>query len=298
MKILRLVLLAMVAVSPGSLFGQLPSPTTAPVEIPNVRELTDLPYVNGGTPKQLLDLYLPKTKGAPRPLLVWIHGGAWKAGSKSQCQARRLVPHGYAVASVEYRFSTEAAYPAQIEDCKAAIRWLRAHAEEYGIDPKRIGVWGSSAGGHLVALLGVTGQDREFDKGENLDQSSAVRCVVDFFGPTDFLHYGDPPKPLDDPASAPAMLIGGPVSTHQAEAQRASPIYFVTKDAAPFLIAHGDQDPLVPLQQSTTLDAALKKAGVESTLRVVPGNGHGGPGFTSPEMIQAVVEFLDKHLTP
>jgi acetyl esterase/lipase len=259
--------------------------------------IRDLPYVPNAAPRQRLDLYLPASPGAPRPLVAYIHGGAWRAGSKNGCPARALVPLGYAVASIEYRFSQDAPWPAQIEDCKAAIRWLRAHAAEYGIDPKRIGAWGASAGGQLVAMLGVTGQVSDFDTGPNLDQSSAVRCVVDFFGPTDFLHYGKVPvSALDSPTSAVEQLMGGPVSTHQALARSASAVYFVTSQSAPFLILQGDRDPLVPLQQSQEFNADLQKAGVESTLRVIPGGGHGGPGFGTPENRKLIVDFLDRHL--
>jgi len=265
------------------------------------RELHDIPYVSGGTEEQRLDLYLPPAR-TPVPLVVWIHGGGWQGGSKSFCPARRMLALGYAAASIEYRLSSTAIYPAQIEDCKAAIRYLRAHAAEYGIDPKRIGVWGASAGGHLVALLGVTGNIRDFDVGENLDQSSAVQCVVDWFGPADFLRWGTtdmrmPENPNPPPANSPlTRLIGGPVSTHQEAARRASPLFFVQRDSAPFLILHGDRDPLVPLQQSRELHAALQKAGVESTLKVIPGGGHGGPGFGTPENYKLIEDFFQQHL--
>ncbi len=146
-------------------------------------------------------------------------------------------------------------------------------------------------------MLGVTGHVSDFDTGPNLDQSSAVQCVVDDFGPTDFLHYGDPVK-SDTPGNAVDQLLGGPVATHQALARSASPVYFVTRDAAPFLILQGDHDPLVPLQQSEELNAALQKAVVESTLRVIPGGGHGGPGFTTPENRKLVLDFLNRHLQP
>lgn len=289
---LLLVLLIPVARGQNTAVHESPSP------LPAIRVIRDLAYVPSATPRQRLDLYLPQQTGSPRPLVAWIHGGAWRAGSKDECSARRLVPLGYAVASIEYRFGQDATFPAQIEDCKAAIRWLRAHRAEYGIDPARIGVWGASAGGHLVALLGVTGQISDFDTGPNLDQSSAVQCVVDFFGPTDFLHFGNKGDELNLPNSAVAQLVGGPVSTHQAQARRASPIYYVTKQAAPFLILHGDHDPLVPLQQSQELEAALQKAGVECTLEVVSGAGHGGGGFSTPENLKLIVDFLARHLKP
>lgn len=268
-----------------------------------VRELADLPYVADGAERQQLDLYLPGDAAAhtpARPLVVWVHGGGWEGGSKKGCPARPLVNRGYVVASLGYRLSSQAKFPAQIEDCKAALRWLRAHADEYGIDPKRAGAWGASAGGHLVALLGTTGGTHAFDVGANLDQSSAVQCVVDFFGPSDFLRWGDPPAAIisDLPNTALARLLGGTITTHLELARAASPLYAVDKDSAPFLILHGDKDGTVPLQQSESLHAALQKAGVESTLKVLPGAGHGGGAFMSPENLLVIADFFDRHLHP
>lgn len=262
-----------------------------------LRVLRDLPYVTNGHERQRLDLFLPADDGSPRPLVVWVHGGGWEKGSKDGCPAKLMVARGYAVASIGYRLSQHATYPAQIEDCKAAIRWLRAHAQEYGLDPKRVGAWGASAGGHLVALLGTTGHLRDFDVGEHLDQSSRVQCVLDWFGPADFLNYGEPRwKGLDFPRSVVGKLLGGGVSENPDRARRASPVYFVKPDAAPFLIMQGDKDNLVPLQQSELLHAALQKAGVESRLQVLPGAGHGGGAFTSVESLKLMADFFDKHL--
>lgn len=262
-----------------------------------IRELKDIPYVTGGHERQRLDLYLPSKGDGPRPLVIWIHGGGWEGGNKNGCPAKGMLLKGYAVASVGYRLSQHAIYPAQIEDCKAAVRWLRAHAAEYGIDPEEIGVWGASAGGHLAALLGTTGETRDFDVGENLDQSSKVQCVIDWFGPTDFLHFGDPPKPgLDAPDSVVSRLLGGTISENPDKARRASPLYFVKNTAAPFLIMQGDQDNLVPLQQSEILHAALQKAGVSSQLCVLPGAGHGGPAFGALEQLKLIAGFFEEHL--
>ena len=266
---------------------------------PGERILRDLPYISGGDPVQSLDLYMPAGGNELRPLVVWIHGGGWEGGDKRGCPARPLTSRGFAAASVGYRLSRQAIYPAQIEDCKAAIRWLRSHAAEYSIDPKRIGVWGSSAGGHLVALLGTTGSTRDFDVGENLDQSSAVQCVVDWFGPTDFLHWGEPgAPPVGTKPSSVSRLLGGLVSERQEIARRASPISFVSHESAPFLIMHGSKDPLVPPQQSVELNDALKKAGVESALKILPGAGHGGSAFSSPDNLKEIEDFFDAHLHP
>ncbi len=282
----------------------LPAPaqetSAAPTPVSGARELRDLPYVTGGGDHQQLDLYLPSGDGTARPLVVWIHGGGWETGSRHSCPLRPLVRSGYAVASIGYRFSQEAIYPAQIQDCKAALRWLRAHSTEYGIDPARVGAVGESAGGHLVTLLGTTGQTRQFDTGENLDQSSAVACVVDYFGPTNFLQWGDGPPllQLDTDKTALARLLGGRVSEHLEAARSASPLFFVDKNSAPFLILHGGKDPLVPLQQSRVLDEALKQAGVESKFVVIPDAGHGGPAFRETDHLLQVKDFLDRHLHP
>jgi acetyl esterase/lipase len=259
-----------------------------------VRLVKNLQYIEGGHEQNRLDIYLPEKAEGRLPLVVWIHGGGWQAGSKENCPAIPLAAKGYAVASVNYRLSQHAVFPAQIEDCKAAIRWLRANAAKYHIDPEHIGVWGGSAGGHLVALLGTTGDVKSLEgKGGNLDQSSRVQCVLDWFGPTELTTMG----PLGDKADGVvARLIGGPVSENREKARKASPLTYVGKNSAPFLIMHGDKDNLVPLRQSELLAEALKKAGVEVTLQVVKGSGHGGPGFTTPESRKLIEDFFAKHL--
>ncbi len=251
-----------------------------------------------------LDLYLPPKADAPLPLVIWIHGGGWEAGNKDNPPGLDLLKKGYAVASLNYRLSQEAKFPAQIEDCKAAIRFLRANAKKYNLDPDHFGVWGASAGGHLVALLGTTGAVKELEgDGPNKNESSAVQAVVDWFGPTDMLQMkaqADVKQAFDaDSADSPVgRLFGGPVQEHKELAEQANPLHFITKDAAPFLIFHGDKDNLVPLGQSKILDEALKAAKVESTLIVIEGAGHGGPGFGSPENLQKIQDFFDKHLKP
>ena len=259
-----------------------------------VRLLQDLQYVEGGHERNRLDLYLPEKAEDRLPLVVWIHGGAWRGGSKEGCPAVPLAAKGYAVASINYRFSQHAVFPAQIEDCKAAIRWLRANAAKYRLDPNRIGVWGASAGGHLVALLGTTADVKELEgQGGNLDQSSRVQCVVDWFGPTELTTMGEQG---DKPGSPVALLIGGPAPENKERARNASPLTYVNKDAAPFLVMHGDKDNIVPLRQSELLAEALKKVGAEVTLHVVEENGHGGPGFNTREIWKLIEDFFAKHL--
>lgn len=267
---------------------------------PGVVAHRDLDYVGAGHERQKLDLYLPPGEG-PFPLVVWIHGGAWRAGSKEGNRAAVLMKSGFATASINYRLSAMATFPAQIEDCKAAIRWLRANASKYHLNVEKIGVWGSSAGGHLVAMLGTTGDVKAFDVGPNLEQSSRVQAVCDYFGPANFLTMGaqganSRPLPSTDSAESPeSQLIGGAVQEHKEKAKAASPVSYVTTDDAPFLIVHGDKDPLVPLAQSVELDEALKKAGVSSTLRVITGGGH-GKDFPEAELVTQIDAFFTKHL--
>jgi acetyl esterase/lipase len=267
------------------------------------KAMRGLEYVKGGHDRQRLDLYLPAKTDLPVPVIVWIHGGAWSGGSKDYPgDALAFVGKGYAVASIGYRLSQHAIFPAQIEDCKAAVRWLRANAKTYHLDPEHIAVWGASAGGHLAALVGVTGNVRDFDgKNSNADQSSRVQAVVDFFGPTDFLqmdaHALKGAFLKHDPANSPeSRLIGGAIQENVEMVTRANPIHYVTKAAPPFLIAHGEQDPLVPCHQSELLYEALKKAGAQVTFQKIPGAGHGGREFSTDKMQNTVQEFLEKHL--
>ena len=274
---------------------RLPPAAAAAEGLPaGARALRDLEYVAGGHERQKLDLYLP-AEGANRPVIVWVHGGAWQGGSKERCPALPFLRQGYAVASVNYRLSQHALFPAQLEDCKAALRWLRAHAKQYQLDPDRFGVWGASAGGHLVALLGTTGGVKEFDRGDNLEFSSRVQAVCDFFGPTDLTQMSKFPSQMDHdaPTSPESRLLGGPVQDNKDKAARANPITYVSKDAPPFLIMHGDNDQLVPLNQSELLHAALTKVGAEVTFQVIKGAGH---GFGGPEINRMVSEFFAKHL--
>ena len=267
-----------------------------------VLEIPDIPYTEQAHERQRLDLWVPSGTAHlyhPRPLLVWFHGGSWERGSRAFGPARGAVADGYIVANVSYRFSSDAVFPAQLEDCKAAIRWLRANADRHGIDPDRIGVWGGSAGAHLASLLGVTSHTRAFDRGGNLAESSSVKCVVDWFAPSDFLNYGEPHwAPLDHEETAISRLLGATPGQEREKARVASPVYHVTPSAAPFLIMHGTADPLVPLQQSQVLNERLKEAGVESTLRVIPGGTHGGPEFNTPEVLAEIAAFFRRHLMP
>jgi acetyl esterase/lipase len=205
-----------------------------------------------------------------------------------------LVASGrYAGVSINYRLSGQAIWPAQIHDCKAAIRWVRANAKEYNLDPDKIGVIGGSAGGHLAAMLGTSGgvAELEGDVGPYKGVSSRVLCVVDQFGPSDLLAMGGD---HDSPGSPESQLIGGAVQENKDKARAASPITYVTRDDPPFLIFHGTKDPLVPVNQSERLAAALKEAGVSCLFVPVEGAGHGG--FRSPEVPRRIRQFFDRHL--
>lgn len=257
----------------------------------------DLAYVPAGHPRQRLDLYLPDISG-PLPLIVWIHGGAFLMGDKADRIPVEMLDQGYAIASINYRLSQHAIFPAQIEDCKAALRWLRAHADTYALDPMRVASWGESAGGHLAAMLGTAGHERSLDVGEHLDQSSSVQAVLDFFGPTDFLQmdsYRLADGMIHDPIDSPeSQLVGGAIQEHPDAVARANPVTYVTAEAPPFLVVHGDQDPLVPYHQSILLVEALQLAGVPVTFYTVAGGGHGH--FTDPQIPFLVHDFLEEHL--
>ncbi|MCE5326649.1 MAG: alpha/beta hydrolase [Planctomycetaceae bacterium] len=273
-----------------------PATASAPASAPargGVRR--DVEYARVGNKRLLLDLYLPARTDKPVPVIVWIHGGGWQQGSKTRTPAAAVPAMGYAGVSINYRLSQEAVFPAQIHDCKAAIRWVRAHAKEYNFDADRIGVWGASAGGHLVALLGTGGgvKELEGDVGGNKEYSSRVQAVCDWFGPTDFVPMALLPGRVVTPVTA---LLGGPVKDNLDKARLASPVTHATKDDPPFLIMHGDKDTMVHASQSRRLHDVLQKAGVDSTLKILEGAGHGGPAFTSPETNKLIREFFDKHL--
>ncbi|MGP0062408.1 MAG: alpha/beta hydrolase fold domain-containing protein [Isosphaeraceae bacterium] len=276
---------------PGGPGGVVRLPETITVE-------KDIPYAATKNPRQMLDLYLPKQRNGNKklPVVVNIHGGAFKMGSKTMGarEIAELVASGdFAGVSINYRLSGEAIWPAQIYDCKAAIRWVRANAAKYGLDADRIGAIGASAGGHLVAMLGTSQgvSALEGDVGPYKGTSTQVRCVVDQFGPSDLLAMGGS---HDSPESPESELVGGSLQDHKEAARAASPITYVTRDDPPFLIFHGDADPAVPFNQSERLSKALKEAGVDCLFVPVLGAGHGG--FRSPEVPRRIRQFFDRHL--
>ena len=262
--------------------------------------MRDLDYVGADNSRQKLDLYLPEAKTTqPRPLVVFVHGGGWEDGSKNQAGIllSLIKDKPYAGASINYRLTDEAIWPAQIHDCKAAIRALRAHASENQIDPDKIAVFGISAGGHLVSMLGVTGgvKELEGDLGPNLTQSSRVTCVLDFCGPSNFLTFAGEGTIInvDDPNTGLSKLIGGTVKNKPDIARSASPVTYITPDDTPFLIIHGEKDNIVRYSQATEFDAALEKARIPATLLTGTDGGH---VFFSPQLIGHMRLFLDRHL--
>lgn len=242
-----------------------------------------------------LDLYRPDKPGAePLPVVLWVHGGGWLKGSKEKCKAVFLAQHGFAVASVGYRLTDVAQWPAQINDCYAAVSWIRENASAYGLDPNSVGAWGGSAVGHLVALLGTRTPPESFP-------NARVQAVCDWYGPTNLLTM--PPNNVSEKRTAEqvansngAKLLGATVRDVPEIAKDASALFQISKDDASFLIMHGSEDPGVPVSQSTTFHEALEKAGVDSKLVIVEGAGHGGKEFQTDEVRNEIIDFFTTQL--
>ncbi len=323
--------LSLLAVTALTLTGAAPEGGSLPPPPPPGGSVQTITYAEvGGTPLEL-DLYLPAPGGDPAPLIIWVHGGGWSGGSKfpAPYYLTSLTSDGFAVASIDYRLTSQAGgygaepvtFPAQIHDVKGAVRFLRAHATDYNLDPERFAAAGSSAGGHLVALLGTSGDVPQLEGvvGGNLDQSSRVQAVFDLYGPTDLLDMNDmvttpPGSMIDHDAfnspesrllgwSAPGQGIGdikanidnpnAPYPALVALAADANPITHVTPDDPPIIIAHGTWDASVPFGQSSALQAALLTTSVEHEFIAVHQAGHGNfPGAVT----QAGVAFLKEHL--
>jgi len=263
------------------------------------RIVRDIEYARVDGLVQRLDLYLPENVSCP-PLVVWIHGGAWRSGSKDKMPLTGLVGAGYAIASLDYRLSPVAKFPAQIHDCKAGLRFLRARAERYGYNATRIAIAGSSAGGHLVALLGVTNGHAELEGtvGDHLDVSSDVQAIVDYYGPTNFMTILKQSTPHGLSVREPALdlLLGGRPEAFPELAKLASPVFHVDAKDPPLLMLHGDQDPQVPINQSHELHARYKARKLDVQFEVVHDAAHGGKAFYDKQRLGLVKTFLDRHL--
>lgn len=255
----------------------------------------DIEYARVGDLSLKLDLYLPE-KAHP-PLIVYVHGGAWRGGSKKENPLRPLVDQSFALASIDYRLSTQAPFPAQAHDIKAAIRFLRAQQSQLGIDAQLIVIAGASAGGHLAALVGVTNGNKELEGnvGEHLDRSSDVQGIISLFGASNFMTILEQSTDRGRSVRVPALqlLLGGLPTEKPELARLASPINHLDAHDPPLLLLHGDADPQMPPEQSKELAAAYEKAGLPVKLVIIPGAVHGGKQFYDPEHIAVMKEFLE-----
>lgn len=281
-----------------------------PLPTPAALILKDVAYAKASS-AQKLDLFVPEGNG-PFPLVVYVHGGGWRNGDKEspkiQAITTLLLGEGYAVASLNYRLSGEAKFPAAAQDIKTALRWLRAHAQENRVDPDRFGAWGDSAGGHLVSLLGTSCGAAELEGADlgDAEQSSCVRAVVDWYGPIDFLQmdqqYIDSgsscPANHDSPNSGESQFLGGPIQDYPELVAAANPITYISADDADFFIQHGTADCTVPPQQSQIFYDALKAVVGEArvSLNYLQDAGHGDKLFVTPSNLDLVVEFLNQRL--
>jgi len=262
----------------------------------SVKHDSNIEYARVGTNSLLLDIYSPKQPVGKLPIVLWIHGGSWKFGSKDPCPIGFMATQNLAIVSINYRLSGVATYPAQIYDCKGAVRWLRANADKYGLDADHIGVFGASAGGHLAALLGTTAgvKELEGDVGGNLNYSSRVQVVCAFYPPTDLDKLVSKESLRNDPTTDVAKFLGGTVNDNLAKIALANPVRYASKDSAPFFLLHGDADELVPLSQSQLLYDALKKQGVEVHLAIVHGGHHGIIAPRKPAI--EIYHFFQAHM--
>ena len=282
----------------GGLFAQNPAKKKQPQLPQGVDVLKDIEYAKHDGISLKLDLYLPQQIKGDVPVIVFVHGGGWKNGSKdSGKRGAWLVPHGFAIASISYRLTDLGQWPDQINDCYAAVRWVRKNAKRYGLSGERIGCWGTSAGGHLTALMGT----RTFTGRERV--SSRVQATADWFGPSELLtmppnNVGNGRTAEDVAKSNGAILLGSTVKDVPKLAKDASALDNVSGDDSPFLIMHGTADPGVPISQSEKLHAALTAVGVPCTFVKLKGAKHGGPEFITPESNKIFLDFFTKHLKP
>jgi acetyl esterase/lipase len=262
---------------------------------PKVSTAEDLVYTKVGDRELKLDMARPGEGDGPFPAVVCIHGGAWRAGNKRDVHGAciDLARRGYVAISPQYRFCPKETFPAQVHDVKAAVRWLRAHASEYKVDPDRIGAMGFSAGGHLSLMLGVTGPEDGLEGDVTAGApSSKVQAVVNYFGPTDL-------AAKDFPDVSKGLLrdfVGGTPAEKPEPTAKASPVTFLTKDDAPILTFQGTKDPLVPHSQATRLGDAMTAAGVAGRVELMLGAGHGWGGAEMEHTRKETLDFFDRYL--
>lgn len=277
------------------LAGVLTAPGLSRAETPEVKKIPDLVYATRGELPLHVDLYLPAEPQNGKPLVMYIHGGSWRAGSRKGCPVTWLAEAGYPVASIQYRLSQQAVFPAQLHDCQAAVRWLRAHSGKYGYEATKVVAAGASAGGHLAALLGVSdGVEPLAGRPEVApEQSARVQAIVDYYGATDFLFRSKTqPRNTEQPEGNVYQLLGGPVSKNIPLAKLASSVTHVSEDDPPLLMLHGLLDRQVNVQQSVQLYQRYRALKLPVTIRLVEDAGHGGDAFYSPENRQVVLDFL------
>lgn len=262
----------------------------------------DIEYARVGEHALKLDLYLPAPGKAPAPLIVWVHGGGWRNGSKKEMPLSPLVARGWAIASVEYRLTPVAPFPANVHDLKAAIRFLRAHHREYGLATERLAIAGSSAGGHLAALVGVTNAHPELEGevGDNRQKSSEVHAIVSFYGASNLESILRQSTPFGLGVRIPALqlLFRGQPDDNPALARLASPVAHVDANDPPLLLIHGDQDPQMPVNQSLELQGAYENAGLSVHFAPIHGGLHGGKEFYDENRLALVERFLTTALHP
>ena len=256
----------------------------------------DVVYATVDDKKLGLDIYMPADVQTP-PLLIWVHGGAWRSGTKEQVPMV-FVEHGIATASLDFRLSTEARFPAAVHDIKAAIRFLRANASEYGYRTDRIAISGSSAGGHLAALVGATNGHAALEGtvGDHPDQSSDVQAIVSYFGASNLttILAQSTPHGLNVREPALTLLLGALPESAKELAELASPVFHVDRSDPPLLLVHGDQDPQMPINQAHELEGAYKQLGLDVSFDVVHGAAHGGNAFFSGDHLTRALEFLHR----
>jgi acetyl esterase/lipase len=257
----------------------------------------DIPYAVVDDQPLKLDLYLPARRPDPAPLVVWMHGGSWVYGTHHDCRIDWLAEEGFAVASIAYRKSLEAKWPAQLHDVKAAVRWLRAHGTEHGVRTDRIAATGMSSGAHLALMLGLTANQPELegDVGDNLGRSSAVQAVISYYGPTDLAWYGR--STLANLSAQPIPLLLGETPEENPErAKKASPLYRIGPGSPPVLLIHGEDDFVVPKAQSQEFHERYRAASLNSQLVLVADAGHYGGSryFGRDGPRKPVLEFLHR----
>jgi acetyl esterase/lipase len=264
----------------------------------------DLPYANDTSKKHLLDIYLPQNASSNTPLVAWIHGGAWMMNDKyadmsyMKNTVRGFIEKGYALASIDYRFSTEAVFPAQIQDCNQALEYLYQHAGQYKLNRNRIALIGFSAGGHLASLLALSNNNsvNEFDP-PGIKTHFKIKCVLDFYGPSDFVILGASPDTSINNARNPVSILLGALPLERPDlAKRASPVTYVDKNDPPFLIVQGEKDQSVPYTQSKLLSSWLTLAGVKNQLIIVPNAPHYGEMFDVESIRNSLFSFLGDYL--